>query len=727
MKKIISFFFLSIILIIFILLAILSTKGIKTDSFDNLLSNKISQSNDNLEIKLNKIKFKLDISEINLYLETTEPNIVYRNADIPVDNLKVYIDFLSIFKSSPKVKKINLDLKELDVAQLKKISFIIKPSNFKNFLTNNILNGKIFSNIEFYLNKDNQLEDFITKGKVSDLDTKITDRIILKNSNFSFFADNTDVLIKNFYGKFNGVKISEGDIKLNFSKDISLNSNFVSEINFTSNVFKNYSNLIKNNNVLQYGENLIANLNNTVNLKFDKTYKLENFNFKSNGDLKKANFKFKKEIKFDYFKESFKDIYLKDSEIFLNVSSKEKIAKIIGKYSLNNKLFSSFSLNNQNLGNTSIFDVELKFLPKFYLDLINYEKKKGIPADLKLNLIKKDKNLEISELKYQEKNNLIYLKNLKFKKNNFDTFKSLSVKTYLNKKKNNDFNITFEKDLKIKGALFDGTNLNKFFNKNTNKKSNIYINTNLAVELKKIKVPLSESLNDFILIGKIEKGKFSKISAKGDFGKNKFLDISLKARKNNKKYLEIYSDLPGPLLSNFNFFKGLTGGKLLFNSLIDENHSTSNLKIENFKVVDAPGMVKLLSLADLGGLADLAEGEGISFDTLEMNIKNSNGFLKLEEIYAVGPSISVLVEGYKDANGLVSLRGTLVPAKNLNNLISKIPVIGDIIIPKDVGEGLFGISFKMKGMDGNIKTTINPIRTLTPRFIQKIIDKKKAK
>ena len=33
----------------------------------------------------------------------------------------------------------------------------------------------------------------------------------------------------------------------------------------------------------------------------------------------------------------------------------------------------------------------------------------------------------------------------------------------------------------------------------------------------------------------------------------------------------------------------------------------------------------------------------------------------------------------------------------------------------------------MKGPTGKIKTTINPIRTLTPRFIQKIIDKKKEK
>ena len=84
------------------------------------------------------------------------------------------------------------------------------------------------------------------------------------------------------------------------------------------------------------------------------------------------------------------------------------------------------------------------------------------------------------------------------------------------------------------------------------------------------------------------------------------------------------------------------------------------------------------------------------------------------------------MEGYQDKSGLTSLRGTLIPAKTLNKLISKIPLLGDIIIPKEVGEGLFGVSFKMKGQKGKIKTTINPIRTLTPRFIQKIIDKNKA-
>ena len=62
-----------------------------------------------------------------------------------------------------------------------------------------------------------------------------------------------------------------------------------------------------------------------------------------------------------------------------------------------------------------------------------------------------------------------------------------------------------------------------------------------------------------------------------------------------------------------------------------------------------------------------------------------------------------------------------MPAKTLNKIISKIPIIGDIVIPKEVGEGLFGISFKMKGPPGKIKTTINPIKSITPRFIQRLL------
>ena len=205
-----------------------------------------------------------------------------------------------------------------------------------------------------------------------------------------------------------------------------------------------------------------------------------------------------------------------------------------------------------------------------------------------------------------------------------------------------------------------------------------------------------------------------------------FLDISMKKdTKTDKKYLEIYSDLTRPLLAEYNFFNGLSGGKLLFTSIIHDSQSISKLKIENFKVVNAPALIKLLSLADLSGLADLVEGDGLSFDVLEIDMEKSKSILRLSEILALGPSVSVLMDGYQEKNGTTSLRGTLIPAKTLNKMISKIPLLGDIVIPKEIGEGLFGISFKIKGREGNMKTTINPIRTITPRFIQKIIDKNK--
>ena len=68
-----------------------------------------------------------------------------------------------------------------------------------------------------------------------------------------------------------------------------------------------------------------------------------------------------------------------------------------------------------------------------------------------------------------------------------------------------------------------------------------------------------------------------------------------------------------------------------------------------------------------------------------------------------------------------------MPAKTLNSIISKIPVVGDILIGKKVGEGIFGISFKIKGLPDNLKTTVNPVKTLTPRFITRALEAAKKK
>ena len=135
-----------------------------------------------------------------------------------------------------------------------------------------------------------------------------------------------------------------------------------------------------------------------------------------------------------------------------------------------------------------------------------------------------------------------------------------------------------------------------------------------------------------------------------------------------------------------------------------------------------------LSLADLKGLTDALKGDGISFDKLSIQYETKNGWMEIKEIFLIGPSISILIDGYFDKRkDILSLRGTLVPAKTLNTLVSKIPVIGDILIGKKTGDGLFGVSFKIKGPTDNLKTTVNPVKTLTPRFITRTLEEYKKK
>ena len=110
-----------------------------------------------------------------------------------------------------------------------------------------------------------------------------------------------------------------------------------------------------------------------------------------------------------------------------------------------------------------------------------------------------------------------------------------------------------------------------------------------------------------------------------------------------------------------------------------------------------------------------------------MNFQNKKDLMEIKEIYAIGPAISILMDGYVQGDDLVSLRGTLVPATKLNAIISSIPVVGDILVGKKTGEGVVGVSFKMKGPPKEIKTTVNPIKTLTPRFIVRAVEKMKKK
>ena len=435
-----------------------------------------------------------------------------------------------------------------------------------------------------------------------------------------------------------------------------------------------------------------------TNVGLNSKYQLTNLNL---------NFLYKKEIIKIY------DIHAKSADINIENGAID--------------IFNDKGKTNLKLNTKIIFQKNNETLP-----ILNKKFKKGenftIKGDL---LIKKNKNILIQKLIFFNDNNKFVLNNFIFN-NNLEIldFKKLKIKTSKNNKVNNNFEVSNSKSIIIDGDIFDGRSLIEELNNQENKKNVLRnISKNIEIDFGEVLTSSDIPLNKFRLVGLMKKGKLEKISAKSEFSKNKFLDISIKKDDiTGNSILEIYSDEAKPLVNSYEFFEGLEGGNLFYLSNSSKEKSIGNLKIENFKINQAPGFAKLLSLADLKGLTDALKGEGISFDKLSIQYESKSGWMDINEIFLIGPSISILIEGYYDKRkDILSLRGTLVPAKTLNTLVSKIPVIGDILIGKKIGDGLFGVSFKIKGPSDNLKTSVNPVKTLTPRFITRTLEEYKKK
>ena len=239
-EKIVVNFILLIFFLIILLIVTLSTIGIETNKFNNLISERAAQSK-KIDLRLNTIRFKLDPKQLSLFLETKNPKINYQGLEIPVENAKVYIDFLSLFKSDTKINKINLKFDEISVVKLSELSAFIKPSNFKSLLNNKINKGRLIFEIDIFLDNEGSLKNFIAKGNVKNLEGELLNNFKLTKTNFSFFSDKSDILIKNISGKLENIQISDGDVKLNLENGVKLNSNFNSKINLDKNFLNKYS------------------------------------------------------------------------------------------------------------------------------------------------------------------------------------------------------------------------------------------------------------------------------------------------------------------------------------------------------------------------------------------------------------------------------------------------------------------------------------------------------
>jgi hypothetical protein len=74
----------------------------------------------------------------------------------------------------------------------------------------------------------------------------------------------------------------------------------------------------------------------------------------------------------------------------------------------------------------------------------------------------------------------------------------------------------------------------------------------------------------------------------------------------------------------------------------------------------------------------------------------------------------------------VDLTGSLVPLYGLNSFLGAVPVLGDLLVSKQ-GEGIFGLTYAMKGNLNEPVLSVNPLSVLTPGIFRRIFEFAPAK
>jgi hypothetical protein len=177
----------------------------------------------------------------------------------------------------------------------------------------------------------------------------------------------------------------------------------------------------------------------------------------------------------------------------------------------------------------------------------------------------------------------------------------------------------------------------------------------------------------------------------------------------------------GTLLRALGAFDDLSGGELDFSARFGLGTPVTGVtRINNFRLLKAPALGKILQAITVLGIPEAVSGPGLEFSRLIAPFSIDNQKLTLMEARAYSASLGFTASGTIDLNASTyDIHGTVVPGYALNVLPGKIPLIGKLFSPEK-GGGLFAMRYAMTGPVSDPDVKINPLSALTPGFLRGI-------
>jgi len=215
------------------------------------------------------------------------------------------------------------------------------------------------------------------------------------------------------------------------------------------------------------------------------------------------------------------------------------------------------------------------------------------------------------------------------------------------------------------------------------------------------------------------------IAVDGVVGEGKRFEVKLEPTGLGKRSLRIRAADAGDTLRSLGFYDNLVGGFLDIEGVFDDTQPghplTGRLLISDYRIVNAPALVQLVSFLSLSGIVESLQGDGLAFSDFDVPFVLKKGVIEIEDAKATGISLGYTAKGriYTHAE-VVDIEGTMVPAYALNSVLGNIPIIGTLLTGTEEGGGIFAVSYAMNGPVEKMKVSVNPMTALAPGIFRNL-------
>ncbi|WMS42536.1 AsmA-like C-terminal region-containing protein [Acuticoccus sp. MNP-M23] len=230
--------------------------------------------------------------------------------------------------------------------------------------------------------------------------------------------------------------------------------------------------------------------------------------------------------------------------------------------------------------------------------------------------------------------------------------------------------------------------------------------------------------------------RVQKLSASGkldDVNAGSFA-VEIGAAENRTRRMQVDIAELGRLLSAFDIYKRMRGGRTKLDARLDDDGVISGrLVADQFVLTNEKSLEKILqqarasnaSMSATSGTARVRSNQaidGMSFERLAVDFTKRGDIISVNEAIVRGPIMGGSASGVVDlSKKSVLLNGTLIPAYGVNNLFGRVPLVGTILGGGNKG-GLFGVTFRLVGPIDNPQLVLNPMSAIAPGIFRKIFE-----